>query len=270
MTKTEKTIVTIILAIVIIALVAGIGYAVYSVIRKNTMEVVNPKVSIEIEKYGTMKFELYPEIAPNTVANFIKLAENGYYNGLTVHEVIKDVMVQMGGQNETGQVKPVLSNIESELTSYQKAENMTLNSEYSIEGEFIANGHNKNTLKMDRGTLAMFRSDFSSLSSGLSDEGYNSGAAQFFIVTQARSSLDGLYCGFGKLIEGDDVLTKLSEVEVKNDEEDTSGAQATTPVETIRIKSITVDRGGIDYGTPTTQIPFDYTNWIMQQYYSQN
>ena len=85
---------TIIVLVLVVALIGGVCYGYY---KKATEEIKNPIVTMEVEGYGTIKLELYPEIAPNTVANFVTLAKNGFYNGTTFHRVVKDFMIQGGG-----------------------------------------------------------------------------------------------------------------------------------------------------------------------------
>ncbi len=128
-------------------------------------------VTIEMEDGGVMKGELYPEIAPKTVENFIKLAEEGFYDGLIFHRVIPGFMIQGGCPDGTGMGGPG----------------------YSIEGEFTANGF-KNDLKHARGVMSMARA-----------MDPNSAGSQFFIMVADAPHLDGQYAAFGKIIEGMDV-----------------------------------------------------------------
>ncbi len=170
----------------------------------------NPIVTMEIENYGTIKIELYPEYAPNTVANFVSLIESGFYDGLTFHRLVPGFVLQGGDPDGNGTGGPG----------------------YTIDGEFEANGYNKNTLLHDKGVISMARS---------SD--YDSAGSQFFIVLDdsAKRSLDGLYAGFGRVIEGMDIIEEIAETEeVAND---TTGALE----ENITITSVTVDTFGYDY-----------------------
>lgn len=134
-----------------------------------------PIATIIIEDYGTIEAELYPHIAPNTVNNFIYLANNGFYNGLTFHRVIKDFMIQGGDPNGNGTGGPG----------------------YSIKGEFTKNKF-KNDLKHTEGILSMARS-----------QNKNSGGSQFFIMTKESSHLDGQYASFGKVTNGLDIVHKI-------------------------------------------------------------
>lgn len=243
------------LILVLIFILIGICYVSYTIYQKTTLEVKNPIATMEVEGFGTIKLELYPDMAPNTVTNFIRLANRGYYNGLTFHRTIPDFMIQGGDKNGDGTGTPELSDIKDggEETAY------------SIPGEFIANGFSKNKLKHSKGVISMARSDYSSLSSELITEGYNSGGSQFFIMTEDNTSLDGLYAAFGKVIEGQDVIDKIANVEVvTRDESAEEGLDK--PVNPPVIKSLSVETFGIDYGEPTTQEPFDYYSWMMQQY----
>ena len=247
MKKAIIIIVCIILAIAIILL--GYGYA-----RKMTEEVKNPIVTMEIADYGTIKVELYPDMAPNTVTNFVNLVQDGYYDGLDFHRTIPGFMIQ-GGQNTGADAL-----------------------DYCIPGEFVANGYKQNTLKHEKGVISMARADYSSM--GLAEEGYNSASDQFFIMDETTASLDGYYAAFGRVIEGMDVVEKIADVEViyrsdelAEDEEvptDEEGNQiaSDTPVNKPVITKMTVETFGVDYGEPETVEPFDYTSWMLEQYYS--
>ena len=139
----------------------------------------NPIVTIEMENGDIMKAELYPEIAPNTVNNFISLINKGYYDGIIFHRVIKGFMLQGGDPNGTGTGGPG----------------------YSITGEFSSNGF-KNDLKHEPGVLSM-----------ASPMMPNSAGSQFFIMHKTSPHLDGDYAAFGKIIEGMDVVNKIAEVD---------------------------------------------------------
>ena len=138
----------------------------------------NPIVTIQMKDGGVMKAELYPEIAPITVQNFIDLAAKGFYNGLIFHRVIPGFMIQGGDPEGTGMGGPG----------------------YSIKGEFMANGFTNN-LKHTRGVLSMARA-----------MDPDSAGSQFFIMHETYPSLDGQYAAFGKLIEGIDVVDKIASV----------------------------------------------------------
>ena len=137
----------------------------------------NPVVTIIMENGDVMKAELYPEVAPNTVNNFISLVKKGYYDGLIFHRVIRGFMIQGGCPQGTGMGGPG----------------------YSIKGEFSQNGF-KNDLKHTEGGLSMARSMMP-----------NSAGSQFFIMHKDAPHLDGAYAAFGKVTEGMDVVNKIAE-----------------------------------------------------------
>lgn len=249
-----KNIIWIIALILVIVLIAGVGYGFY---KKATLEEKNPIATMEVENFGTIKIELYPKLAPETVANFITLANRGFYDGLTFHRIVKDFMIQGGDKQGTGQGSASLSDLKDGGED----------KEYSIKGEFVSNGVN-NTLKFEEGVIGMARNDYTSYSSSLAEESYNSGSSQFFIVTKATTSLNGNYTSFGKVIEGMDIVHKIEETEVKaaDDAEQSGNSEVSTPVNPPKITSLKVDTLGIDYGLPETLTPFDYTTWMYKQY----
>lgn len=136
----------------------------------------NPIVTITMENGDVIKAELYPEIAPNTVNNFISLVKKGFYNGLNFHRIINGFMIQGGCPEGTGMGGP----------------------NYSIKGEFSQNGF-KNDLKHTEGVLSMARSMRP-----------DSAGSQFFIMHKAAPHLDDAYAAFGKVIEGMDVVNKIA------------------------------------------------------------
>ena len=138
----------------------------------------NPVVTIEMENGKIIKAELYPEIAPNTVNNFVSLVSKGFYDGLIFHRVISGFMIQGGDPKGIGIGGPG----------------------YSIKGEFSGNGF-ANPLKHDRGVLSMARS-----------MAPNSAGSQFFIMHQNAPHLDGQYAAFGKVIEGINVVDEIASV----------------------------------------------------------
>ena len=113
----------------------------------------------------------------------------------------------------------------------------------------------------------MARSDYSSLSTSLTTQGYNSAGSQFFIMNADNDNLNGLYAGFGEVIEGLDIVDKIANVEVVTRDENASEG-VDKPVNPPVIKSIRVETYGVDYGTPKTVEPFNYYNWLMKQYSS--
>lgn len=136
----------------------------------------NPIVTIEMQNGDIIKAELYPDIAPNTVKNFLSLVNKGYYNGLIFHRVINGFMIQGGCPDGTGTGGPG----------------------YSIKGEFSQNGF-ENNLKHTEGVLSMARSMMP-----------DSAGSQFFIMHKTSPHLDGGYAAFGKVIEGQDIVDKIA------------------------------------------------------------
>ena len=244
---------SIIWIVAISLLVIAIGVLVYGYIRNATEEVKNPVVTMEVADYGTVKIELYPEMAPNTVAHFIQKIEENFYDGLTFHRTIPDFMIQGGDKEGTGRGQ----------------------SSYNLPGEFIANGFKDNKLKHERGVISMARADYGS---GLTNYSYNSASTQFFIMTEDTPSLDGYYTAFGKVIEGMDVVDQIANTEVvyrtselKENEEvpkDSEGMDIASdrPVNPPVITKMTVDTFGVDYGDYETTEPFDYNKWLYSQY----
>ena len=172
----------------------------------------NPIVTMEIKNYGTIKIELYPKYAPNTVANFVNLIENKFYDGLTFHRLVKGFVLQGGDPNGNGTGGPG----------------------YTIKGEFKDNNFSKNTLKHTSGVISMARSIDN-----------DSAGSQFFIVLDTNenvsTSLDNKYAGFGKVIEGLDIIKKIEdEAEIENN-------QTGKLKENITITKVTVDTKGKTY-----------------------
>lgn len=253
MKKVEKLI-WIIALIAIIVLIGVVGFGYY---KKLTFKTQNPIVTMEVENFGTVKMELYPDQAPETVSNFIALANRGFYDGTAFHRVVKDFMVQAGSKNGDGTTGAKISDLKDNGA----------NQDYTIKGEFLANGV-INTIKFEEGTLAMARADYTQYSSSLKDESYNSGCSQFFIMTKENTNLNGYYTAFGKVIEGMDVVHQIENVEVKvaKGQEETEGAEVSTPVNAPKVTSIRVETYGVDYGLPETLTPFDYKTWLYSQY----
>lgn len=138
----------------------------------------NPIVTLELASGKTVKLELYPDVAPNTVNNFISLVKSGFYDGLIFHRVIKGFMIQGGCPEGSGMGGPG----------------------YGIKGEFKSNGFN-NTLKHTAGVISMARA-----------QNPDSAGSQFFIMHEDSPHLDGQYAAFGRVIEGQDVVNEIAEV----------------------------------------------------------
>lgn len=188
----------------------------------------NPVVTLQIKDLGIIKMELYPQIAPETVENFISLVNSGFYDGLIFHRVIPNFMIQGGDPEGNG----------------------TGGAEYNVVGEFSGNGI-KNDLSHTRGIVSMARSNDP-----------NSASSQFFIVTTDSTYLDGQYAAFGKVIEGMDVADKVVNSEVirrqievdyyDNPEEYIKQSlECDRPVNPPVIEKATVDTFGVEYSEPT-------------------
>lgn len=171
------------------------------------MENKNPIVTFEMENGDVFKAELYPEIAPNTVKNFISLVDHNFYDGVIFHRVIKGFMIQGGDPEGIGIGGPG----------------------YAIKGEFAANGF-KNDLKHERGVLSMARSMMP-----------DSAGSQFFVIHKDSPHLDGQYAGFGKVIEGIEIIDKIAEAKTNRQDK---------PKKDQKIEKVTVETFGIDYDEP--------------------
>ena len=169
----------------------------------------NPIITIEMENGDILKGELYPDIAPNTVNNFISLIQKGFYDGVIFHRVIEGFMLQGGDPQGTGMGGP----------------------DYSIKGDFTQNGF-ENNLAHDPGVLSMART-----------MAPDSAGSQFFIMHKKSPHLDGLYAAFGKITEGMDIVDKIASVPTDSNDR---------PMETQRMKKVTVDTFGVDYPAPET------------------
>ena len=147
----------------------------------DTNDTLFPVATIVVKDYGTIKVELYPEKAPITVSNFISLADNKFYDGLTFHRVIENFIIQGGCPEGTGIGGPG----------------------YSIKGEFSYNGFDGNDIAHERGVISMARGSYSMDSAG----------SQFFIMHKTSPHLDGQYAAFGRVIEGMDVVDAVAAVQ---------------------------------------------------------
>ena len=252
--KIAKIIVTVLILVIMLGLIGFVGFGFY---KNKTLDVQNPIATMEVEGFGTVKIELYPNQTPNTVANFIKLSNNGYYDGLTFHRIVKDFMIQGGDSKGDGTGSVKLSAIDTSIEKDSDADK-----EYGIKGEFILNGI-KNTLKHEEGVISMARADYTQYSASLAEASYNSAGSQFFIMTKTNASLDGKYAAFGKVTEGMDIVHKIENVKVKAEE---NGGEASTPETAPKIKEIRVETYGIDYGMPKTVDAFNISNYFTSQY----
>jgi len=170
----------------------------------------NPLVAMYIKGYGAIVIELYPEIAPNTVNNFIYLVNNGFYDNNSFHRLVTDFVLQGGDPNGTGTGGPG----------------------YSIKGEFTSNGFT-NTLKHTEGVVSMARST-----------DYDSAGSQFFIMLGTAEYLDGEYAAFGKVIDGMNIIKKIASSETVSN---TSTGKLT---KNLTIKKALVDTKGKTYEEP--------------------
>lgn len=180
--------------------------------------VENPIVTMEISDYGTIKIELYPKYAPNTVANFVNLVESGFYNDNTFHRLVPGFVLQGGDPDGDGTGGPG----------------------YTIKGEFSENGYGKNTLKHDKSVVSMARTNMP-----------NSAGSQFFIVLDdtetIHASLDNKYAAFGKVIEGMDIIENIEKNAAVKDN------QSGKLKKNITIKNATVDTFGKEYSVKKIQ-----------------
>lgn len=204
MAKSTKKTKKYLLPLVIAAAVALIAAAVLLWPRDEPEAPGTFYAAIEIEGYGTVTVKLDGEAAPATVANFVKLAESGFYDGLTFHRIINGFMMQGGDPNGNG----------------------SGHADQTIVGEFSANGH-ENPLSHTRGAISMARA-----------KPFNSASCQFFIVHEDSTYLDGLYAAFGYVTEGMDIVDKICASASPIDENGLI-ARDKQPV----IKSVTITRG---------------------------
>ena len=161
------------------------------------------KVQFEMENGDKFVVELYPEYAPETVENFIKLTKDGFFDGLTFHRIVDGFMAQGGWLDAEGNPREA----------------------DTIKGEFSENGYSKNTLKRTKGVISMARADDP-----------DSASSQFFIMLGDNSGLNGGYAAFGKVIEGMEVVEKFQEVERTIN----SLREIATPVNPVVIKAVTI------------------------------
>lgn len=172
----------------------------------------NPIATITMADGGVMKLELYPEIAPNTVKNFIALANSGFYDGTVFHRIYAGFMIQGGDPEGTGSGGPG----------------------YSIKGEFAANGF-QNDLSHERGVISMARATKP-----------DTAGSQFFIMHADYTGLDGQYAAFGKLIEGYETLDAIAATPVTYN----LWGEKSVPLVNVVMESVRVETFGVDYGEP--------------------
>ncbi len=276
--KNFKRIIAVVLVLALIA--ATVATVINIVLAKNDKK-HNPVVTMEVEGYGNVKLELDPEAAPNTVKNFIRLAQRGYYNGKTFSDVQEGLVVggldDVSGEEKKEMVAPKLSDIKDGV-----AENE--DKEYSIPGEFIEKGH-KNMLSHQRGVISMTRTTYNDFQqeiamiqmigygdyiNGVVDKMYDSQAAGFFILTEDELGYDGTYSAFGRVVDGMDIIDEISKLELeKNTDSEGKETTSTGIVNAPVIKNVTVDTYGVDYGVPETEDAYDFEaifNFLIQNY----
>ncbi|MCL2354854.1 MAG: peptidylprolyl isomerase [Oscillospiraceae bacterium] len=204
-------------------------------------ESMNPVVSMEIEGHGTVKIELYVDMAPETVKNFISLINEGYYDGLTFHRIDQSLNIIQGGD---------------------WAGDGTGDTDYSVRGEFRENGFRANTLRFERGVVGLARRDFTGIAheigvQQLIEEGYNSGFAQFFIMTGAQPNFNGRFTAFGRVVEGMDIVDELQVVPV---------GEMSRPIDPPVISRMTVDTFGVEFREPELHRTFDINAFFEETF----
>ncbi len=172
-------------------------------VEDNNKLVSNTSVVIDVKDYGSIEVELYDNLAPITVKNFVELVNDGFYDGLTFHRIMEGFMIQGGDPNGDG----------------------TGGSSKTIKGEFKANGV-ENDLEHTRGVISMARAN-----------DYNSASSQFFIVQEDSPHLDGQYAAFGKVVNGMDIVDKIAEQAVPTDNNGTIPKDAQPIINSIKVKT---------------------------------
>ena len=232
---------------IVIAAIAVV-FVGYGLIKTKTYNPQNPVATIEIEGYEkAIKIELDPQSAPNEVANFVKLANSGFYNDYKM--TIDEKEIVSSDSEEKARLSNIVEGVQNDYI-------------YGIKGDIIPNDVD-NLIKHKAGVITMHRNDYSYF--GYTEEGYNSANSTFGILTEDNDSYNGYYAGFGKVVEGMDVLEAIAATRVEEDTEGEVADEETTEVSetadetseeeedntnVIVIKSITVDTFGVDYGTP--------------------
>lgn len=249
----NKIVLRVLLILGILLVIAGIIFTAIGVYKKVTLNIPNPIATVKVEGYGTIKVELYPDKAPNTVSNFIRLANRGFYNGTTFHRTMPNFVIQGGARNGDATASPLLSDIYDldEVLNNKKTFETILeqfyNGEYTQDDITITSYSDVKSLIKDDENAKSKLDEFLNIeyniegefiangdevnnikheegvismarsdysSWGYTTEGYNSAGCQFFIMSADNSQLDGMYSAFGKVIEGMDVVEKIANVEV--------------------------------------------------------
>lgn len=289
----------IILLLIVLVLLAGIILVTVNFVLSKTDVKKNPVITMEFEGYGTVKIELYPDKAPNTVKNFIRLAQRGYYDGKTITDV-EDKLIR-GGLTETTDEDGNTTTSGPKYSDLKDLGEGQNDAAYNIAGEFIENGFNDNTLSHQRGVISMYRltaanyqneiamiqlmgDAYDSYIDSLIDDMNDSQNGGFFILTEDAPEFDGQFAAFGKVIEGMDVVDAMSKVELQKATTTTTntdgeevktetGETSTKPVTAPVISKVTVETYGVDYGEPETENYFEFDdifNMFMQNYMQGN
>lgn len=277
------------LVVLIIVLVAVLGVLVVNAIRSipYNKQAKNPIVTFDIEGYGEVQMELYPDYAPNTVSTIVKLVQNKYYDGKVFYG-IDDSNVYAGmiknevteEETETAETTETSTDEKNAIEDAATVSDLDLSvvsgstSDYNIEipGEFVANGYEENTLRFEKGVVGLDRTTYSPISISsdtidLTAQSYNSGSSKFFICMEENSSRNGLYAPFGKITKGFDIIEEIYKLKTIEDEETQLKYFESLPT----IKSATVETFGVDYGMPEYTEAFDYSSYLsdyLLQYYS--
>ena len=254
----------ILLMIIAILLVLESGKIIYNFVNKSNEEIKYPVATFEIQDFGNIKIELYPQYAPNTVANFITLINSGFYNNKFIYGK-DDICLYMANDKSEDVKYPKMSLIDDSIEPDSDEDY-----EYEINGEFVANKFDDNTLRHEKGIVSLNRSDYSSY--GLTEEGYNSGCFRFSVMMQDAPGLNGIYAGFGKVIEGLDILENIYNNQTIVSNEDEENTSAMKEFEHMRvITNASVETYGEIYNKPVVHKKFDiqsYINSLYSQYLS--
>ncbi len=247
--------------VMFVMLVALIGLILFILNEKFSILYKNPVATIELEEYGTIKVELEPSKAPNTVASFVRLAEEGLYNDTVVYG--KDAVSLHFGRGKKGQeLTAKLSLIDKTIEK-----DSDLDYDYEIDGEFENNNFKTNDIKHEKYVLSLVRADYSKILDKIQHYSYNAGTPMFKILIDDAPGMNGNYTAFGKVIEGQDIIDKLAErklrfePETKEDKVDLNEFK-----DFVKIKSITVNTFGRKFKNVETHKKFNLEEYIIQLY----
>lgn len=254
--KFKHVFIYIFMAIMIIAIIALLF-----VILNNRFSLIykNPIAKVDIEGYGEITIELEPSKAPNTVNHFIKLAEDGFYDGKVIYG--KDAVSLHFGRGERGEdVEATTSMVDKEIE-----EGSSLDFAYEIDGEFENNNFKFNNLKHEKYVVSLVRADYSEVFEGLipQQNSYNSGNSMFKILIEDAPGMNGNYAAFGKVIDGKDIIDELAEAKLKFEEDK---EEINVFDKFITIKSITVDTFGRKFPELKLHKKFLWEEFILEYY----